>query len=37
MNHVKADQSGRVAQILCKDGEWVEFEQPIIYLEPLGE
>jgi acetyl-CoA carboxylase biotin carboxyl carrier protein len=37
MNHVKADQGGRVAEILCEDGEWVEFEQPIIYLEPLGE
>jgi acetyl-CoA carboxylase biotin carboxyl carrier protein len=37
MNHVKADQGGRVAEILCQDGEWVEFEQPLIYLEPVGE
>lgn len=37
MNHVKADQGGRVAEILCQDGEWVEFEQPIIYLEAIGE
>jgi acetyl-CoA carboxylase biotin carboxyl carrier protein len=37
MNQVKADQAGRVAEIACKDGDWVEFEQPIIYLEPLGE
>jgi acetyl-CoA carboxylase biotin carboxyl carrier protein len=37
MNHVKADQAGKVAEILCSDGEWVEFEQPIMYLEPIGE
>jgi acetyl-CoA carboxylase biotin carboxyl carrier protein len=35
MNHVKTDQSGRVVEILCQDGDWVEFEQPIMYLEPL--
>lgn len=35
MNHVKADQAGRVAQILCTDGDWVEFEQPLILLEPV--
>ena len=35
MNQVKADQGGRVAQILCTDGDWVEFEQPIMYLEPV--
>jgi acetyl-CoA carboxylase biotin carboxyl carrier protein len=35
MNQVKADQGGRVAQILCSDGDWVEFEQPIMYLEPV--
>jgi acetyl-CoA carboxylase biotin carboxyl carrier protein len=35
MNQVKADQAGRVAQILCSDGDWVEFEQPIMYLEPV--
>jgi len=37
MNQVKADQAGKVAEILCSDGDWVEFEQPIMYLEPLGE
>jgi acetyl-CoA carboxylase biotin carboxyl carrier protein len=37
MNQVKADRSGRVASIACSDGEWVEFEQPIMYLEPLDE
>jgi acetyl-CoA carboxylase biotin carboxyl carrier protein len=35
MNQVKADQAGKVAQILCSDGDWVEFEQPIMYLEPV--
>jgi acetyl-CoA carboxylase biotin carboxyl carrier protein len=37
MNHVKADQGGRVAQIAATDGEWVEFEQVLMYLEPLEE
>ncbi len=37
MNHVKAGRSGRVSEILCKDGDWVEFEQPIMYLEATGE
>ncbi len=32
MNQVTADRSGRVAEIPVKDGEWVEFEQPLIYL-----
>jgi acetyl-CoA carboxylase biotin carboxyl carrier protein len=35
MNQVKADQGGRVAQIMCTDGDWVEFEQPLMYLEPV--
>jgi acetyl-CoA carboxylase biotin carboxyl carrier protein len=35
MNQVKADQAGRVAEIVCSDGDWVEFEQPLIYLEPV--
>jgi len=35
MNQVKADQGGRVTQILCTDGDWVEFEQPLMYLEPV--
>jgi acetyl-CoA carboxylase biotin carboxyl carrier protein len=37
MNHVKSDRAGKVAEILCTDGDWVEFEQPLIYLEPLGD
>jgi acetyl-CoA carboxylase biotin carboxyl carrier protein len=35
MNQVKADQSGRVAEIVCTDGDWVEFEQPLMYLEAV--
>jgi acetyl-CoA carboxylase biotin carboxyl carrier protein len=34
MNHIVADQAGRVAEILVQDGEWVEFEQVLMYLEP---
>jgi acetyl-CoA carboxylase biotin carboxyl carrier protein len=37
MNQVKADRGGRVAEIVAKDGEWVEFEQVLIYLEPMEE
>ncbi len=35
MNQVKADQSGKVAEIVCSDGDWVEFDQPIMFLEAL--
>jgi acetyl-CoA carboxylase biotin carboxyl carrier protein len=35
MNQVKADLAGKVSQILCSDGDWVEFEQPLILLEPV--
>jgi len=34
MNQVKTDQAGKVAEIVCSDGDWVEFEQPLMYLEP---
>jgi len=34
MNQVKADKSGKVAEIVCSDGDWVEFEQPLMYIEP---
>lgn len=37
MNHVTADRSGRVVQITAVDGEWVEFDQVLMYLEPLDE
>ena len=37
MNQVEADVSGKVAEILVEDGQWVEFEQVLIYLEPPAE
>jgi acetyl-CoA carboxylase biotin carboxyl carrier protein len=37
MNQVKADQGGRVAEVVASDGEWVEFEQVLMYLEPIDE
>jgi acetyl-CoA carboxylase biotin carboxyl carrier protein len=37
MNQVKTDQGGRVAEIVASDGEWVEFEQVLMYLEPIDE
>jgi acetyl-CoA carboxylase biotin carboxyl carrier protein len=36
MNHVQADAAGVVAEIVAVDGQWVEFEQVLIYLEPAG-
>jgi acetyl-CoA carboxylase biotin carboxyl carrier protein len=36
MNQVTADIPGKVAEICCKDGDWVEFQQVIMYLEPAG-
>ena len=37
MNHVNADRGGQVAEIVVSDGEWVEFEQVLMYLEPVAE
>jgi acetyl-CoA carboxylase biotin carboxyl carrier protein len=37
MNHVKTDQGGRVAEIVAADGDWVEFEQVLMYLEPASD
>jgi acetyl-CoA carboxylase biotin carboxyl carrier protein len=37
MNHVNADQGGKVAEIVAGDGEWVEFEQALMYLAPVDE
>ena len=37
MNHVSADQGGRVDEIVVGDGDWVEFEQALIYLVPVDE
>jgi acetyl-CoA carboxylase biotin carboxyl carrier protein len=35
MNQVPADVGGKVARILVADGEWVEFEQTLMIIEPL--
>jgi acetyl-CoA carboxylase biotin carboxyl carrier protein len=35
MNRVASEHSGRVAEILVKDGDWVEFQQVLLYLEPV--
>jgi acetyl-CoA carboxylase biotin carboxyl carrier protein len=37
MNQVQADQAGKVSEILANDGEWVEFEQVLMYLEAPEE
>jgi acetyl-CoA carboxylase biotin carboxyl carrier protein len=37
MNEVAAGESGKVAEILVENGEPVEFEQVLMYLEPAGE
>jgi len=34
MNEVVAAESGKVAEIAAENGEWVEFEQVLMYLEP---
>jgi acetyl-CoA carboxylase biotin carboxyl carrier protein len=36
MNEVAAGEAGRVAEIVAKNGERVEFEQVLMYLEPAG-
>lgn len=35
MNEVKAGIGGKIIEILVKDGEAVEFSQPLFYLKPL--
>ena len=35
MNQVSSEHRGRVAELPVKDGEWVEFQQILMYLEPL--
>jgi acetyl-CoA carboxylase biotin carboxyl carrier protein len=37
MNQVPSDVGGKVARILVADGEWVEFEQTLMIIEPLEE
>jgi len=34
MNEVAASEKGKVDEILVENGEWVEFEQVLMYLEP---
>jgi acetyl-CoA carboxylase biotin carboxyl carrier protein len=34
MNEVAAGEAGKVAEIAVENGEWVEFEQVLMYLEP---
>jgi acetyl-CoA carboxylase biotin carboxyl carrier protein len=35
MNQVQADRAGKVSAIVVEDGQWVEFEQVLVLLEPL--
>jgi acetyl-CoA carboxylase biotin carboxyl carrier protein len=37
MNEVAAGEGGKVAEILCANGDWVEFEQVLMYLEPADD
>ncbi len=37
MNQVQADRAGKVAAIVVEDGQWVEFEQALVLLEPLED
>jgi len=37
MNEVAAGEGGKVAEILIENGEWVEFEQVLMYLEPAED
>jgi acetyl-CoA carboxylase biotin carboxyl carrier protein len=34
MNEVAAGEGGKFAEIVAENGEWVEFEQVLLYLEP---
>ncbi len=37
MNEVAAGEGGKVAEIAVENGDWVEFEQVLMYLEPADE
>ena len=37
MNEVAASEGGKVVEIVAKNGDPVEFEQVLMYLEPVGE
>jgi len=36
MNQVQSDIGGKITQILVEDGQWVEFEQVLMYIDPNG-
>ena len=33
MNHITADKSGKVTEIMVEDGQPVEFDEPLIIIE----
>jgi acetyl-CoA carboxylase biotin carboxyl carrier protein len=37
MNEVAAGEGGKVAEIVVENGDWVEFEQVLMYLEPSDD
>ncbi len=37
MNEVAAGEGGTVAEIVVENGEWVEFEQVLMFLEPAED
>ena len=37
MNEVTVAEPGRLSEILVENGEWVEFEQVLMYVEPEGD
>ncbi|HEV3071756.1 MAG TPA: biotin/lipoyl-containing protein [Solirubrobacteraceae bacterium] len=37
MNEVATGEGGKVAEILVENGDWVEFEQVLMYLEPADD
>jgi acetyl-CoA carboxylase biotin carboxyl carrier protein len=37
MNEVVAGEGGKVAEILVENGDWVEFEQVLMYLDPAED
>ncbi len=37
MNEIGAGDAGKVVEIMVEDGEPVEFEQILMYLEPASE
>jgi acetyl-CoA carboxylase biotin carboxyl carrier protein len=36
MNQIKAELSGRLVEVLAKNGQAVEFDQPLFRLDPSG-